>query len=385
MAIARVHVDNTIFQWILRQVDISQLSQKWATLFDKWISGKCLPTYKQLEGFSKASLIPFGYFFLQEAPSEDIGLLKFRTISSKTNNYISRSLIDKIYEMYDVQQWMIEYRKNNGFNNIKYLNKISKSWTYDKIAQQIRIDLGLSLNWFVNSKDMVDSFKIIRSKLEDIGIVTMVNGVVRNNTQKPLNINEFRAFAIYDKLVPLIFINNNDSKGGKLFSLFHEIVHIWLGLDDLFNMNEVDIFNYGINKEEVLCNKVASELLAPNSLFIHEWNNAINIDYKKKIKKVSRYFRCGPSTIAVKALENGFITQSEYYDFIEELIKLFNSRRKSKGGDYYNTMASRIDKCFITALSESLHVGSISYKDVYHLTDIRSESFNNLRKHMGIF
>ena len=45
----------------------------------------------------------------------------------------------------------------------------------------------------------------------------MMSGIVGNNTHRPLNIDEFRAFSVIDEYAPLIFINSNDSINGKLF------------------------------------------------------------------------------------------------------------------------------------------------------------------------
>lgn len=45
----------------------------------------------------------------------------------------------------------------------------------------------------------------------------MESGVVGNNNQRSLDLNEFRGFFLSDPLAPLIFINSKDSASPKTF------------------------------------------------------------------------------------------------------------------------------------------------------------------------
>ena len=65
------------------------------------------------------------------------------------------------------------------------------------------------------------------STIEDFGILVMMSGVVENNTQRKLDVAEFRGFALADPWAPLVFVNNADSEGAKIFTLVHEVAHIW--------------------------------------------------------------------------------------------------------------------------------------------------------------
>ena len=194
------------------------------------------------------------------------------------------------------------------------------------IVDRIRQDLELEDTWYEKCKNPRDAFNYIRGKLEECGIVVMMNGVVGKNTHRALDVNEFRAFAMVDGWAPLIFINTADSNGAKLFSLLHEVAHIWIGEDDLFNdrQNRVD----GVSATEIICNAVAGELIVPKDIFLNKWNfSNINMDVYATITELAKYFCCGEIVIARKAMDCKKIKQKVYYQVVQTVIDNYNQRK----------------------------------------------------------
>ncbi len=191
----------------------------------------------------------------------------------------SRNLIDTIHEMENVQEWMREYRQETGFDVLPVVGCVKGNNDFENIAKIIRKDLDLSENWYETCNDMREAFNYVRTLLEECGVLVMLNGIVGKNTHRVLSIDEFRAFAMVDEWAPLIFINSADSKGAKLFSLFHEIAHIWLGENDLYNDRRN---SRKVKPIEVLCNAVAGELMVPFGKFIVEWKESMAADTREK-------------------------------------------------------------------------------------------------------
>src|SRR5690606_21519622 len=92
--------------------------------------------------------------------------------------------------------------------------------------------------------------KLLIERCEDAGILVFRNSMVKNATRKQLDTSEFRGFVLINEYAPAIFLNMQDMPSAIIFTLAHELAHIWLGesaVDDL------DI--YGNNPTEILCNK----------------------------------------------------------------------------------------------------------------------------------
>ncbi len=382
MPVVNVTIQPQIIEWLLEQVDEELLDEKIRDNLYQWLDGKKNPTFNQVEECSKKTNIPFGYFFLNTPPKEEIKLLEYRTVDSLELAKPSRNLIDTINKMDDVREWMKNYRKDSGFDKLSIVGCLKDCSDVYEIAKRIRKDLDISIDWYKNCKDSKEAFEYIRSQLELNGVVIMLNGIVDKNTRRALNIKEFRSFEMIDEWATLIFINSADSRTAKLFSLFHEIAHIWLGENDLYN-------DYGNNNNvkgiEVICNAVASELLVPNAKFLECWNAVKIASIYDKIASIARKFNCGDIVIARKAYDNKFIDKKIYDNVVKNTTDLYNKTKEKKksGGDYYNTMASRLDTTFVRALSESINTGRTTYTEAFRLTNTNGKTFRKIVEKLG--
>ena len=383
MPTVNVNIQPAIISWALSQTSEEKLGTKLVDNIKHWLDGTKSPTFNQIEDFSKKSHIPLGYFFLQTPPIEQISLLEYRTLDSIQLTNPSRNLIDTIHDMEAVQEWMVNYRKEWNYDTISIVGSLKGITDISVIADTIRKDLGLNIEWYKDCGNPSEAFNKVRGLLEECGIVVMMNGIVGKNTHRALDVKEFRAFAMVNEWAPLIFINGADSAGGRLFSLFHELVHLWIGENDLYNDTKYSA--NGIKPIEVTCNAVAGALMVPKTVFLEKWNNNTNDDIHEKIKELARMFRCSSSVIARRALDNKKIDQNVYNMVIADAIEAYiqTKQEKSSGGDYYRVARSKLDGVFVRALCESVNSGRTSFTEAYRLTNTTSKTFSEVASGLG--
>lgn len=384
MPTIKVNIHPDILIWVLDQTQSEKLGNKLMNNINEWINGTKAPTFNQIENLSKKSNIPLGYFFLQSPPEEKLELLEYRTINSAELTNPSRDLIETINSMEDVQDWMRNYREDLGYEPLAFVGSLEGATDVMTATQAIRDYIGLSYDWHKQFNDSRTAFNYIRRLLEKCGIIIMMNGIVGNNTHRALDIKEFRGFAMIDKWAPLIFINATDSQGGRLFSLLHEMTHIWLGENDLYNLRYQTDGN--IRSIEVICNSIAGEILVPNQIFLDRWTEMIKISsIEDSISGLANIFHCSEIVIARKALDNKIIHQQTYNQISQKAEDDYNKAKSSRqqGGDYYRNMSSRLDGCFVRALCESINMGRTSYTEAYRLTNTNRKTFSNVAQSLG--
>lgn len=383
MPTVNVNIQPAIINWALSQTSEEKLGVKLVENIKHWLDGTKSPTFNQIEDFSKKSHIPLGYFFLQTPPAEQIRLLEYRTLDSVELADPSRNLIDIIHEMEAIQEWMIEYRKEMNYDTSFVVNSLKGNTDIATIADSVRKDLGLSIEWYRECGNSSEAFNKVRELLGECGVIVMMSGIVGKNTHRALDINEFRAFAMVNEWAPLIFINGTDSLGGRLFSLLHEAVHVWLGENDLYNDRRYSVEK--VKPIEVLCNAVAGEILVPRRVFLECWQKDTNNDVYIKIKELAKYFRCSESVFARRALDNQKIDKVIYNQVVSDAIQAYikSKQEKSSGGDYYRVASSKLDGSFVRALCESVNSGRTSYTEAYRLTNTTSKTFSEVASGLG--
>jgi len=377
-------VSQDILDWVIRQTSSNIVLPKTLPMIQEWRRGTKIPTYNQIEAASKDTRIPLGYFFLKTPPTEKITLLEYRTIKSQEFEQPSRDLVDTIYEMEQVVEWTRNNLKAEGAGINSTVGRLKNVTDIGTISTYIRNVLSLTENWFEGTKNAEDSFYRLRVAISDAGIVVMMNGTVRGNTHRPLDVHEFRALTIIDEYAPLIFINTTDSINGRLFSLLHEFVHICLGANSLFN----DRYGTGknISSVERICNAVAAEILVPNNVFLCKWieSGRDEASLDNRIRRLALFFSCGPVVIARKALDAGEIDINQYRRISEEAIRHFIEKKNSQppGGNYYATLTSRVDRRFFNLLFKSVSEGKTQYTEAFRLTNTNRITFTKLAERM---
>jgi Zn-dependent peptidase ImmA (M78 family) len=181
-------------------------------------------------------------------------------------------------------------------------------------------------------------------------------------------VEEFRGFVLPDSYAPFIFINNVDAKAAQMFTLVHELAHIWIGSAGVLNFRDM---NPADNETERFCNEVAAEFLVPKQELARMWKHT------KSFYDLANHFKVSPLVAARRVLDCNYIDKTEFFRFYNSYMSRVRDDRASKeGGNFYANCDYRIGRPFAEAIARAAKKGTLLYRDAYKLTGLQGETFD---------
>jgi len=378
---SRVAINPKLIVWACERSaqEDSALAERFPKL-PQWKTGEVQPTFKQLEEFGKATLTPLGAFFLSEPPQDTLPVPDFRTMRDQRPRRPSAALLETIYQMQRRQEWMRDYLVEEGAEALSFIATVTLASSPLAAAESIRRTLGMEEGWADLHSTWTNALLGLRRAVEDTGVLVVINGVVGNNTHQPLDPEEFRGFVLCDRHAPLVFINGADFKSAQMFTLAHELAHLWLGRDGVFDLPDLLPSDDVVEK---FCNRVAAEVLIPGAELQRCWAQLRREN--DPFNAVARRFKVSPIVAARRALDEGLVSRDRFFRFLAE-YKTEEKRkeaRKSSGGDFYRTQEVRVGHRFGAAVVRAARAGKLLYQDAYRLTGLYGRTFDQFAEALG--
>jgi Zn-dependent peptidase ImmA (M78 family) len=382
--LTRVPVKPEVLKWACRRAGVSTdaLTKRPALRkLPEWLSEDEQPTFKQLEDFAKATHTPFGFFFLAEPPDERVPIPDFRTIRDEAVERPSADLLDTIYICQQRQEWYREHARVSGERPFPFVGSVTTDSDVVQVARDMRDALAFDLDERRQMPTWVEALRRFIEQADNLGILVMINGVVGSNNRRKLDPQEFRGFALSDPLAPLVFINGADTKAAQMFTLAHELAHLWLGESALTDAVPRSI---PTNTVESWCNRVAAELLAPLAVVSGEFNRRAPL--REEASRLARRFKVSTLVILRRIHDAGALPRDRFWrEYDEEVDRLTSSPRTTGGGDFYLTTAARVSKRFARAVFTSTWEGRSSFTEAFHLLGFKKMStFRELGESVGV-
>lgn len=377
----RVPINPELLHWARERSGIApeNLAAKFKRL-PEWESGETQPTLKQVEAFAHTVHVPVGYLFLREPPDERLPIADFRTLEDATKVKASPDLIDTLYAMQRRQAWLREFLVENETEPLAFAASARLADDPDAVGGEMRRTLGLDDGWAAGVRTWQDAVIELRRMIEQIGVMAVINGVVGNNTHRRLSVGEFRGFALTDRYAPLIFVNGADAKSAQMFTLAHELAHIWLGKGGLSGFENL---LPGGTDEEDWCNRAAAEFLVPLRELRERWIQVKR--EQRRFETLGRAFKVSPVVAARRAMDLKLVERSAFFDFYEHYINRERRRGTTQsGGDFYNNQNARVGKLFATHVMRAAMEGHIGFREAYELTGLRGGTFQEYAGRLGI-
>lgn len=346
---------------------------------ESWELGERMPTLKQLEAFAKAVFVPVGYLFLPKPPHEEIPIPDLRTISGQKTGPPSPNLLDVLHLCQSRQSWYHDYARSMEEKPRNFVGSASVHSPIEDTAANIIKKLDFHMETRSSCSTWTEALRKFIEKAENIGILVMVSGVVGSNNRRKLDPHEFRGFALTDEYAPLVFINGSDTKAAQIFTMAHEMAHIWLGESALSDVGPATQPSHWI---ESWCNRIAAEMLVP----IKALKEALPQKHPlEAVQGLARQFKVSTLVILRRLMDAGVISRSVFQDVYNQEVKRLRELLKSGGGNFYLTQETRTSRRFVQALVVSTLEGQTLYRDAFQLLGIKKErTFVEFGRRMGV-
>lgn len=377
----RVAIKPELLRWARDRVglDVADLERKFPRLA-AWERGEAKPTLKQVEAFAKATYTPVGYLFLDTPPVERIPIPDFRTVANERIGHPSPDLLDTLYVCQQRQEWYRDYARSMGERPLTFVGSVTVREAVVATAAKMREALGFDVDQRRQMPTWTDALRHFVEQADELGILVMCNGVVHNNNYRRLDPQEFRGFAMADDLAPLVFINGADTKAAQMFTLAHELAHIWLGQSAVSDAEPAVVPD---QVEERWCNEVAAELLVPLNRMQQEYDNSSELP--AEVSRLAKVFKVSTLVILRRIHDAGGLTRQEFWDAYEEEVERLRAIPRGNGGNFYLTQAARVSKRFAAALVTSTLEGQTLYHDAFRMLGFSKQStFRELGRSLGV-
>ena len=351
-----------------------------------WEAGTKYPTIKQAQALAKAYKRPFAIFFLPEIPRDFQPLQDFRKPGSKN---LTTSSIFIIREIQQKQAWIRDVYLENQNEKLDFVGRFSIRDSSQIVAQDI-------LKTFRIDPTNYKSGKPIKEWID----AAEINGIFVSRTsfihsRLKLDADELQGFAIADPYAPFVFINSDDWNSPQLFSLVHELAHIWIAATGISNEVAPDLVLMDkFHPVELFCNEVAANALLPKDIVLNL--NPETFRTSKDVFKVAKQFGVSSFALLVRAFNLKIISLPTYQklkkqadiDYKEYLrreaeIKAKQRERDKPGGpNYFLLQLNRNSRLFTQTVLDAFRSGSIEPTLASNLLNVQVNKFSKLESQL---
>jgi len=345
-----------------------------------WEEGRDTPSYAQLKGIASAYRRPLFTFFLPEPPTKMAAMADYRTVGSKAHpadtpefSALRRRLTILHHELRDLL-------KAAGSQELPFIGSMSEDTPVKEFAESLRSVLNVRIEEQVGIRDEAALLAYLRVSAQDAGIFVIFAGNLGSHHSK-ISADEFRGIAIADELAPMVVVNPNDVMAAKVFTLVHELAHLWLGSKAISSFNALAQRSVD-NHREKLCNLVAAEFLVPESDLREEWKEP-ECDIGQAAKKLAKHFHVSEAVIARRLLDLECIGGDEYGELLaiyQDRWKKAKDKQSEQGGAPPPAMMDkyRLGEKTIHTIIGAANEGRIGLQDAARLMNIPVSRFDKV-------
>ena len=350
-----------------------------------WESGDKRPTQRQATKLADKLYVPLGYLWLSEPPALEVPIPDLRTVSNVSAQPPSADFIDVLYDALRKQQWYREYVQEDGMEPLPFVGKfpLRNNPRVNDVADDMSAVIGID-EAREKAKTHPQFLSFLAEAAGEIGILVLRSGKVGSNTHRKLDVDEFRGFALIDALAPLVFVNSADNFAARIFTLGHELTHVWIGESGISNPTTIGMFLREDTHLNRFCNQVATELLMPTASFMNEWQEGKTVE--ENITAITRLYHVSRNAVLIRAYEHELLPDKTYY-LQPERLRQWESQEANRGGNFWSSFLASNSRELVHAVLASAAEGRVSEHEAATLLGVtnrktlRSAQEKYIRRH----
>lgn len=373
-----------VLQWARERMNYSveqaaeKLRKDVAHILD-WESGIGFPSYPQLEKLADFYRIPIAVFFFPSPPELEDAKLRFRLLPTKDREAIDPDTLQTAYRGEAIQDTLKEAHDgvNPSHSPVHKIVNLNLTDNLVEKALEIREAIGITVEMQSSWKSYQEAFHAWRSAVEENGIYVF---------QHHFSQSIIDGFCIHDEAFPIIFLDNQKIEARKIFTIAHELAHIFLGvnsitIEDTKIINDLDAQDQAI---EMFCNQIANEILIPQSDFQNQFSRESATE-NQFYKNASKRYWVSKHVILYKCLNLNWINYLQFENLMEDMG---DYRKKgpqtSSGGSFYRNQVSYWGERFLSEIIQKGHDGKISMADLSNLLRMKISTIFELEGHIEL-
>ncbi len=330
----------------------------------------------QADRLARHTHTPVGFLYLPQPPEDDLPIPDFRAAGGVRPARPSPDLLETVYLMARRQAWMRDELIEDGADPLSFVRCCGVDSTPAEAARAMREHLEMPTDWGSRQRSWTEALRHLRNRVEERGVLVAFNGVVGNNTQRKLDTREFQGFALIDHYAPLIFVNGADFKAAQMFTLVHELAHVFVGAA---GVSHLDVGESPHHDTERFCNSTAAEFLVSEEELTAHWRRVDTL--ADSLQAIARRFKVSVLVAARRTLHLRLIDRKEFREFYESYRQqAARTPEETTGGNFWNSQNVRIGRRFGAAVTRAVKEGRLSYREAYTLTGLRGDTFDTFMR-----
>jgi len=390
------YINGDVLRWARERVGIPRNNLATAVGITQeslllWESGTGYPSFGRAQELASILKVPFGYFFLSKPPAQTPSIPDLRTVNGE-RRLLSADFSDLLNDVLVKHDWYLDYIKQLGARPLRFVGKYSVSTPISQVVTEVSSVFGPE-KLCHSASSLSEYLRLLTERAEALKILVMRGGVVRGNPHRSLSVTEFRGFAISDPLAPLIFINSKDAQAAQIFTLAHELIHVWIGQSGI---SDLDASSTSNDVPQVIieqfCNRAAAEFLVPSDDFVSLWQRTSG-DLESRADYLARRFKVSVPMILRRILEHGEISRQAFFVLLKaHQDKIMEAERRrqqfeeesSSGGNFYNTFFARNSRRFSRAITSAVQSGALSRLEAARMLGVRTATISKLTERIAL-